>query len=193
MWKRFGNVLCYVWKIQRDASSIMIQNIKDYFCEVNTFAIVEMTNNKNCKESTTTHFLIKKIFSGLADNSFIRGKMLKGLVWDKILQLARWQVVETLPLVGGTMDNAVSCLPRCSWPFPLTAAQQIRQHTKTSKRTQTQLQSPKNCNYTSIWVSESGLAESTQNIPIDQNHGSRSGSSLFLFVLLLKIFSQVRL
>ena len=137
MWKRFGNVLCYVWKIQRDASSIMIQNIKDYSCEGNTFAIVEMTNNKNCKESTTTHFLIKKIFSGLADNSFIRGKMLKGLVWDKILQLARWQVVETLPLVGGTMDNAVSCLPRCSWPFPLTAAEQIRQHTKTSKRTQT--------------------------------------------------------
>ena len=125
MWKRFGNVLCYAWKIQRDASSIMIQNIKDYSCKGNTFAIVEMTNNKNCKESTTTHFLIKKILTGLADNSFIRGRMLKGLVWDKILQLAKCEVVETLPLVGGTMDNAVSCLPRCSWPFPLTPAEQI--------------------------------------------------------------------
>ena len=103
---------------------------REYFC------LEEMTKIAT-KSTITTHFLFKKDFTGLDDNIFLRGRMLKGPIWDKILQLARWQVVETLPLVGGTMDNAVSCLPRCSWPFPLTAAEQIRQHTKTSKRTQT--------------------------------------------------------
>ena len=68
----------YVMSEKSNVMPPLIQNIKDYFCEGNTFAIVEMTNNKNCKESTTTHFLIKKILTGLADNSFIRGRMLKG-------------------------------------------------------------------------------------------------------------------